>query len=465
MSGSPKYTTVRVSAARAQREAAAAARRAAARRERAAARAAQLRARQARLQQQLEQREQDRRRREAEQVAQALVAQRRVLAAGLAEVRVMVTQLRAALGSAGVASQAQLAEVEGAAANLESEIGSGTDVARYRDEVAALRKRTLALQQESRGTERAIGRPAILASLRERLATARATIPAGADSAVAEFAHCDELLDELDTAARETQGVQFEVLHGSAEHAVARAEHLAATAAAEAARAGQKGGAPAGGEAPSSAPGSELLAELGERLAVLRDPVVAASSDAAAFEDFLLRDRLDRALREADVALAAGRSDAAQASLTRLEELLPTAEERLDGLLAAHERRGELAVALRDVMADQGMAFLGGGAEGAKFQMRFERPSGAVYTTTVGTDSDGGVVLSYAIDGELDIRVPAEAGAGTPVCDQTEAFLTRIHQTLARDGFDVGELWWEGKPPPKKSRPLPGSTSTHSTPR
>ena len=428
MSGSPKYSTVRVSAARARREAAAAAQRAAARRERAAAR-------QARLRQQQAQRERDRQRRQAEQVAAALGDQQRALEAGLAEIRALVTQSRAAPGSAGPARQAQLTEVEQAVAGLQAEIRGGSDVARYRAEVAALRSRAVALRQELRGTERAVGRPAIVASLRERLGAARATVPAGDDIAVAQFARCDKLLSELDTAAGEPAGVRFEVLHGSAEHAVARAEHLAAEAAAaeraaaERAAAGRAaagraaaGRAAAGragagaalvpepGPAPADDPG-DALAGLGERLAVLRDPVLAASSDAAAFEDFALRDQLDQALRTADTALAAGRADAALTAVSQLEELLPVAEERLDGLLAAHERRGELALALRDVMADQGMAYLGGDAEGAKFQLRFERPSGAVYTTTIDSDREGGVVLTYAIDGEPDIRVPAEAAA------------------------------------------------------
>ena len=413
MSGSPKYSTVRVSAARARREAAAAAQRAAARRERAAAR-------QARLRQQQAQRERDRQRRQAEQVAAALGDQQRALEAGLAEIRALVTQSRAAPGSAGPARQAQLTEVEQAVAGLQAEIRGGSDVARYRAELAALRSRAVALRQELRGTERAVGRPAIVASLRERLGAARATVPAGDDIAVAQFARCDKLLSELDTAAGEPAGVRFEVLHGSAEHAVARAEHLAAeAAAAERAAAGRAaaGRAAAGaalvperGPAPADDPG-DALAGLGERLAVLRDPVLAASSDAAAFEDFALRDQLDQALRTADTALAAGRADAALTAVSQLEELLPVAEERLDGLLAAHERRGELALALRDVMADQGMAYLGGDAEGAKFQLRFERPSGAVYTTTIDSDREGGVVLTYAIDGEPDIRVPAEAAA------------------------------------------------------
>jgi hypothetical protein len=158
---------------------------------------------------------------------------------------------------------------------------------------------------------------------------------------------------------------------------------------------------------------------------------------------------LDDALAGATDALADAQADpnAASDALARargLAAVLPDVEARLDDLAAAYERRAAFAATLKDVLADQGMSFLGTSETRDRFILQFERPGGALYTAAVDDGEDNELMLSYAIDGEADVPVLPEPGQA--VCDQTEAFLDAIHAELAQDGYHAGELLWEGKP-------------------
>jgi hypothetical protein len=107
-------------------------------------------------------------------------------------------------------------------------------------------------------------------------------------------------------------------------------------------------------------------------------------------------------------------------------------------------------------MIGEGFAFDGGVDEGDTIVLRFERPSGSTYETTVLTETDGTPVLVYHVDGEPDVTLrPSPEGA---VCDRTEELLERVHDAIGEhDGFVPGELTWEGKPPSRQAKLLPGT--------
>ncbi|NGN68004.1 hypothetical protein G5C51_29405 [Streptomyces sp. A7024] len=274
------------------------------------------------------------------------------------------------------------------------------------------------------------------------------------------------LLKELREAARAGDRVRFEALRGTAEFEIGR---HAATATEQARKAEEtrreQVGAAAAAEAEATAAAAraaeeaEALAEARDRLDAVRDDALAAIGDAATFGEPALTEDVARALTTAQQALGAGAPAAALAAAAELAELLPAAEQRLDDLLLAHQRRVELAEAVKEAMTDEGLAFTGGEEDGARFLLRFERPNGALYETAVGSEDDGTPLLVYRIEGEADISRTAAAEGGEAVCDSTEELLERVHEAMHADGFVPGELHWQGKPPGRRGRALPGDES------
>ncbi|MGW7428286.1 hypothetical protein ACWGIN_01925 [Streptomyces sp. NPDC054861] len=284
-----------------------------------------------------------------------------------------------------------------------------------------------------------------------------------------------ELLERLRAAARQGQEVRFDALLGTVEHAVnrhaaavargvegdrrraeeearrveedvRRAEETEARAAEEERRRGEE--AEARAEALLAA-----LTEAADRFKVVERGAEDAVRDAVDLADPELAEELEQAVRAVTTALQGRRADAALAAVAGIERLLPAAEERLDELQLAHARRGELARALKDAMTDAGLDFAGGEDRGELLVLSFERPSGAVYEATVGTGADGTAVLTYHVDGEADMspRPSAEGAVCAP-----EELLDRVHRAMNGEGFVPGELTWDGKPPRRHARGLPG---------
>ena len=358
----------------------------------------------------------------AERAERALDGEHAVISARLAEVDAMVRDL-AVDAPAALASDARALAAD--LAGLRGRLGTATDLEGCLREAEGLRTRALDLHARERKAAGLADRWKVLADLRERLAAP------GADAERLEasrYARCTELLGQLEASAAE-QSMRFEVLHGTVEHEVT--SYVArGTENAQAARA--------------------KLDEAADQLTAIRAAAESALADAQAFRDEDLAETLRATLATAVAALAAGQADPARAGtalaqVTRLAELLPGAEERLDELIAAHERRAAFAETLKGVLAEQGMLFLGASDTGDRFILQFERPGGAMYTAAVDDGKDSELQLSYAIDGEADVPVLPEPGQA--VCDQTEAFLDAIHADLAHGGYHAGELQWEGKPP------------------
>lgn len=62
----------------------------------------------------------------------------------------------------------------------------------------------------------------------------------------------------------------------------------------------------------------------------------------------------------------------------------------------------------------------------------------------------------YQVDGEPDVTLRPEPDGA--VCDRTEDLLDRVHEAIVvRDGFVPGELTWQGKPPGRQARQVPGA--------
>jgi len=420
MSSSPKYTIIDLAAERTAAERAAAARRAAARRER------------------QRRRDEEFRRLRSDRAERAADGERAGISARLDTVSALIEGIpgRGAAGS-GEAS-ALVAEI--AALRTAASAAIGARLTECLRDAERLRDRALALSARLAGAagQRA-ARIAALASMRERLAAAGED---GARLDPAGYDQCAELLSQLDAAAGE-EGVRFEALQGTAEHAIAGYSERGSAAAA-AARAARDEAA-------------DLLAALG---AAARSAV----ADARELHDGDLATELETALAVATDALAAAQGDphAANDAAKRARELaglLPRAEARLDELTAAYERRATFAATLKDALAEHGMSFLGTTETRDRFILRFERPGGALYTAAVDDGENDELMLSYAIDGEADI--PVLPAPGQAVCDQTEAFLDAIHADLAPGGYHAGELHWEGKPP-RRSAPRSRHASTDS---
>ncbi|WP_405392694.1 hypothetical protein OG596_35815 [Streptomyces sp. NBC_01102] len=472
MSGSPKYATVRVSPAYARREAerrraqAAArqrrdAQRARERAERAARRAEEMAARREKALAEAERRKTELvNRRTAEQ--QAHVSRIRQEQAG-AEAR-RLAEVRDLLARAG-GSGPETAQFEQQLDALQSRIDRAEQIDGAIEE---LRGRVVLLSGGGEAPGRGADHGAVLAGLEARLAGI------GPDAGQHDpdgHKRCVDLLGELRAAAGPGAETRFQALLGTVEHALTR---LAATAAQRAAdeqrqaqqayearrqaeeQAAEEEAAQAAAQEAEHERLAAALAEATDRLGVVRSSAQAAADEARELADPELAERLETALSAVTRPLEAHVADAALAGVAALEELLPGAELRLDELQLALTRRMDLAQALQDAMVGEGFAFVSGEEEGERVVLSFERPGGATYETTIGTDDGGTPVLVYHVDGEPDVTLRPEPGAA--VCDTTEELLERVHEAIVeRDGFVPDELTWQGKPPSRRAEPLPGA--------
>lgn len=462
MSGSPKYSSVRIGVLYAQREAAERRRRAEERRARErkrAAQRAQLAARRAELARRNAELADRREAERGARLARARAEQNRADERGLDEVRQLIEEVRRSGARADVASlERELAELRGRVARGE-QVG---------DAVERLRGRVVSLRPTASDGP-ADDPAAVLADLERGFA---ATGPDGAALDADGHRRCTELLDQLRAAAGPDRQVRFDALLGTVEHAIAR--HAATVAEARAAaerdaRAEREREAveqerevaerQRAEAAASAAAALELaLAEAAERLDVVRPAAQGVLDTADELGDPGLADEIGDALRAATEALTARSATGALTAVAELEGRLPEAERRLDELELAYQRSRDLVAALRDAMTGEGFAFEGGADEGGSFRLHFTRPTGATYETTVGVGDDGTPVLVYRVEGEPDVTLHAPRDEA--VCDTTEALLERVHEALGGDdGFVPGELTWDGKPPGRRAKPLPRDTS------
>ncbi|MFE9389206.1 hypothetical protein [Streptomyces sp. NPDC006784] len=478
MSGSPKYSTVSVASAYARREAQRRAQREAERRSRqeqrareraelAARRARERAARRERAQADVERRQREAAdRRAAEQEAHASRVREEQAAADsrrLDEVNDLLVRVRTA------APAAELAAIEERLVQLRGEVGGGEPLG---GAVEELRGRLVLLSSRGSAPQPDVGYDTVLARLEQQLA---AVGPDGARHDPEGRRESTELLDQLRAAAGSGAETRFAALLGTVEHALTRhagtaqrhadqerlrvaeerrrsEEHAAARAAAEKAAAE----AAEVEETAVHERRAAALVEAADRLGVVRSSVAAVAAEARELADPDLAARVERALHTVTGALGAQAAEDALEAVGALERLLPEAEARLDELQLAFTRRSDLAEALQDAMCGEGFTFTEGSEQGAAFVLRFERPSGARYETTVATEADGTPVLVYHVEGEPDVTLhPAAEGA---VCDRTEDLLERVHEAMGeRDGFLPGELTWQGKPPRGQAGPLPGA--------
>lgn len=357
----------------------------------------------------------------------------------LDEVEQLIAQVRQDPGAGDALASDELRQAELRLAELRARAGEGTPLG---DAIEKLRGRVVVLRPSGGDPAGRTDQQEVLTHLERRLAD---TDGAGYDEAGRR--HCAELLGRLRSMAGPGQEVSFEALLGTVEHALAR--HTAAVArAAEVRRREEEA------EQERAQALLEALGEAADRYAVVEQAARDAARDAVELADPDLAERLEDALSAVTEALAAQRAAAALTAVTELERLLPTAEERLDDLQVAHSRRTELAKVLKEAMTGAGLAFSGGQDQGDRLVLAFARPSGATYEATVHTDTSGQSVLTYRVAGEADMSLrPASEGA---VC-APEELLDRVHQAMSEDGFRPGELTWEGKPPRRAARLLPGS--------
>ncbi|MET8751786.1 hypothetical protein ABZW32_17035 [Streptomyces sp. NPDC004667] len=478
MSGSPKYTTVTIAPAyarleadrRRSREAARKrldAQRAKERAERAARRAREAAARRERARAEAERREAElAARRAARQEAHAARSRQEQSGADarrLAEVEGLLGRVRG--------QDSEVRVLRERLDLLRDGVGRAQELGPAIEE---LRGRVVLLGREGEAPDPGAGHGAVLAGLEERLARigpeAREHDPQG-------YRRCVDLLGELRAATGPGGRTRFGALLGTVEHALTRhaatggeraaEELLRAGRAREAARraeesaAGREAERQARAEARARAAEeaaeaererlAAALAEAADRLAVVRQSVEEAAAEAVELADPELAERIEAALTAVTGPLAAGSAGDALTAVAALEELLVGAEARLDELQLAHMRRMDLAEALRDAMLGEGFSFTGGTERDGRLLLSFERPSGATYRTTIGTDGDDAVLL-YQVDGEPDVLLrPDPQGAA---CDRTEDLLERVHEAIEeREDFVPGELTWQGKrsgeqPPP-----------------
>ncbi|WP_353940741.1 hypothetical protein ABII15_03350 [Streptomyces sp. HUAS MG91] len=469
MSGSPKYSTVQVGALYAQREEAERRRRAeerrarerrrAAERERiaqaAAARRERARAAAARKEAEVAAR------RETERAARQVRAQAEQTRAderALEEVRELVAEAQRSGARDGIGA------LEGELATLKVRLARGEQLG---GAVEELRGRAVGLRATADGG-RTDDRAHVLAGLERRLSAA----PDGATLDAEGHRRCTDLLGQLRAATAPDQQVRFEALLGTVEHALdrhaatlgqarenaereARAERERTAErdrAAEAERAAERA------RAEAEAALELALTEAAERLDAVRPAAHGVVNTAADLGAPDLADTIDDALRAATEALTARRPAEAMAAVAGLEAALPDAESRLDELELADERRRDLVAALRDAMTGEGFAFEGGAEEDGAFRLHFTRPTGATYETTIASEEDGTPVLVYRVEGEPDVTLHAAPDGA--VCDTTEELLERVHESLGGDdGFVPGEITWDGKPPGRRAKQLPGEAS------
>ncbi|MFE1832674.1 hypothetical protein [Streptomyces sviceus] len=457
MSGSPKYSTVVVSAARQQEEAQRRARQQAERRRREAERAAERQrlavaraeARRRRMAELAESRRaEDEKRLTGVRMERAQAAERK-----LTQLDELINTLEAS-GGPGDAAEQLRDETD----QLRKRLRHGADVS-VDEEIERLRGRAVRLRSSAQDSGGRDDPQEALKALTLRLADLgpRATVddPEG-------HRGCSGLLDQLRTALEEGRTARFEALRGTLEHQIARhaaaIEEAAAVRLRERAResereARQKAAIRLAAEEEQRR--HESLAEAADRLGAISDAVRDAIRDADDFAETALAQELRSALSAVTSALSAERADEALVAVAGLEETLPRAEATLDELLLAYERRTHLARALQNAMSGAGFTFTGGADEDRGLLLRFARSNGALYSTTIASAPDGAPVLAYRVEGEADVS--AVPDGSEVACDNTEDLLDQVHEAMADDGFVPGELLWEGKPPGGRGRGLPGA--------
>ncbi|OON80535.1 hypothetical protein [Streptomyces tsukubensis] len=484
MSGSPKYSRVAISAVQRQREARRRHEQQVARRRREAERAreraerAAERAREAAARRERARAAADRRK---DELAARRTVERQAHAARLdqeqggADVR-RLDEARELLARVRASDGGALAdELDALERRLQSLRGRAGRTERLGGQIEELRGRVVLLSQR-RGDRAPSNEPgAVLADLERRLAEIG---PDAAEHDPEGRQRCVELLGRLRTTTGPDGRTRFEALLGTVEHALTRhavtagqhaeeklrgegearrraEERAAAQEAAEEAEQ-ERLAAEAERQTAECERRAADLAEAADRLDVMHRPARDAAEEALELADPDLSGRIEEALRAVTVPLAAGAHDEALAAVAALEALLPEAEARLDELQLDHSRRMDLGQALQDAMHGEGFSFLGGEDHGGRLVLRFERPSGASYETTVTTGTEGTPVLVYHVDGEPDVALePAPEGA---VCDTTEDLLRRVHEVVGEeDAFVPGELDWQGKPPSRQAKQLPGA--------
>ncbi|WP_328928951.1 hypothetical protein OG429_33235 [Streptomyces sp. NBC_00190] len=459
MSGSPKYSTVTVAPAYARLEAQRRRTREAARRrqeaqrakeraERAAQRAREAAARRERARAEAERRETElAARRAARQEAHAARSRQEQSGADarrLAEVGELLDRVRAQDSEVRVLRE-QLDLLRGRAGRAEDLGGA----------IEELRGRVVLLGREGEAPGRGAGHGAVLAGLEERLARIG---PEAREHDQQGYRHCVDLLGELRAATGPGGETRFQALLGTVEHALARhaatagervAEELRqAEREREAARQAEEVAAEREADRQAAVEAERerfaaVLAEAADRLGVVRESVQEAAAEALELADPELAERIEAALTTVTEPLATGAAADALTAVAALEELLVGAEARLDELQLAYTRRMDLAQALQDAMLGEGFAFTGGAEQDGRLLLSFERPSGATYRTTIGTDGEDAILL-YQVDGEPDVVLrPDPDGAA---CDRTEDLLERVHEAIVDgNGFVPGELTWQGK--------------------
>lgn len=472
MSGSPKYSTVTVAPAYARLEAERRRAREVQRRrqraqrdkeraEQAARRGAETAARRERARAEAERREAGlANRRAARDQAHAHEVRQEQAAADarrLAEVRELLDGIRA--------EESEVRALRRRLDELRAGVGRAEDVGGAIEE---LRGRVVVLGRGGEPSGRDADQETVMAGLESRLAgigaDARAQDPQG-------HRNCVDLLGELRAAARHGTETRFRALLGTVEHALARHAATAGERAAEERRRAERAHEAereaqeradvqeAARQAESEAERERLAATLTEaedRLRVVRGAVKEAADEARELADRELAERIEAALAAVTDRLAAGAPPEALAAVAALEDMLVGAEARLDELQLAYIRRMDLAQALQDAMLGEGFAFTGGDDQDGRLLLSFERPSGATYRTTITTDGGGTPLLVYQVDGEPDVTLRPEPDGA--VCDRTEDLLDRVHEAIVvRDGFVPGELTWQGKPPGRQARQVPGA--------
>ncbi|MET8824418.1 hypothetical protein ABZX40_07650 [Streptomyces sp. NPDC004610] len=396
----------------------------------------------------------------------------------LDEVRELIGRIRAA---ADPAITGELDALERAAQTLRTRIGGPEQLG---GPIEELRGRAVLLGARQDDRTRDTDPAAVLTRFETRLT---ALGPDAARHDPEGRQRCLDLLDRLRAASGPDDRTRFEALLGTVEHALTRhaatatrhveeeqraarlAEEQATAqaeqaAAAEAERSARQEARRAAEEAARERAAAEqerrtaALGEAADRLDIVQRPARDAADEARELGDPALAERVEDALRTVTTAVRSAVPDEALAAVTALEELLPEAEAALDELQLAHTRRMDLGEALQSAMVGEGFAFLGGEEHGERVVLRFERPGGASYETTIATDPGGTPLVVYHVDGEPDVTLePSPEGA---VCDRTEDLLARVHDLVGeQDSFVPGELTWEGKPPSRQARPLPGTAA------
>ena len=404
MSGSPKYTSVTVTAARA---------------------AAELAERERRTATRLEQ--------EAARHRRQLEAGRRALQKQLDDARDRLDAVRReglALGDTAILNAIE--ELEASSADLGRTVAGVTadDIATARRRVKELDRGVQAIRQQLTGAIADSERVTIIQTLMFQLKTTGEDGTTFDAEGRKRAAATTRVLVEAHEAGNQAQ---FEA--AKAEAVAAVEAHLSAT---EVGRDRQ-----------------QALDEAKGRLATLEPEVSRALDDAVMFGMTQALEPLMKARQRSAEALSQGDADRAVDEIDQVEKALRESAKHLDEGHIAFMRKVELAEALKSALPESGFQFTGTEAREGAIVMRFGAPNGSTYELDVDDDGEGGTRMTYLIEG-IDDRVEI-AATGSATCDRTAALLESLHGKVDRAGFQVGALDWKGKPPGREAKLLPGS--------